>query len=358
MRICFFAHAASIHTVRWCEHFASLGHEIHLISFSEGVIPNVKVHFVSTGRIKVEGGNWKVLLKFRAIKKLLKQIQPDIFHAHYATSYGISGALCGFHPYVITGLGTDILISPKQSKIVRILLRFALKRADAITVMAQHMVEPVTDLGISKAKIYEIPFGIDPELFNAKEKQLSTDKFVVLSTRNLEPVYNIPHLIKAVAKVKKDIPNIQLNVIGMGTLEEELRRLTQELGIAENVLFLGKVPQKEIVREMNHAHVFVSVSLSDGNNISLNEAMACETFSIATDIPANHQWIRNGENGFLVEIDDVEGLANRLLETYTNFDRLNKKAIEINHSLLEEKGIWSKNMHKMETIYTKLLNKS
>ncbi len=161
MRICFFAEAKSIHTVRWCNHFQQMGHEIHLISFQENDIPNTKVHIIDSGKIKVEGGNWRVLLKFPKIKKNLKEIKPDVFHAHYATSYGISGALCSFHPYVVTCLGTDVLVSPKESKIINFLLRFAFKRTDLITVLADHMVPSVLDLNVRKDKVAVIPFGID-----------------------------------------------------------------------------------------------------------------------------------------------------------------------------------------------------
>jgi UDP-N-acetylglucosamine:LPS N-acetylglucosamine transferase len=158
MRICFFADSESIHTERWCRHFQSLGHEIHLISYKAKSIEGIKTYSVKTDKIDVSGGNWKVLLKFRQIKKLLKQIQPDIFHAFYATSYGITGALCGFHPYIITALGSDILISPKNSFVYRKLLGIALKRADKITVMAEHMIQPARDLGASEDQLMVVPF--------------------------------------------------------------------------------------------------------------------------------------------------------------------------------------------------------
>src|ERR1041385_3957155 len=115
MRICYFADAISIHTKRWCSHFASLGHEVHLVSFRKADIPNVTFHLLDAGNIDVRGGNWKVLLQYKKLRKILKEIKPDVLHAHYATSYGTVGALAGFHPYIITTLGSDVLISPKQS---------------------------------------------------------------------------------------------------------------------------------------------------------------------------------------------------------------------------------------------------
>lgn len=356
MRICLFADGESIHTQRWCLHFHALGHEVHLISFKNVQIPHIQVHTVDSGTIHQVGGNWKVLFQYHKIKRILKAISPDIFHALYATSYGITGALCGFHPYVITALGSDILISPKQSRIYRILLRYAFSKADWITVMADHMKTETLRLGVSESKITTLPFGVDPAIFFPANVEKTTENFVVLSTRNFELVYNIPHLIKAVANAKKRIPTIQLKLIGAGSLKSEYEVLIRDLKLEENVVFLGKLPQTEIASQMNQSDVFVTVSLSDGNNISLNEAMACQTFAIATKIPANEQWITHGENGFLVEIDDVDTLANQLVEVFENYASLQEKAIPLNEQLIQEKGIWANNMAQVEQKYVELIH--
>jgi glycosyltransferase involved in cell wall biosynthesis len=356
MRICYFADGESIHVKRWCQHFASLGHEIHLISFKNVIIENVYTHFVDTGKINVKGGNWRVVLKFRAVKKILKQIKPDIFHAHYATSYGITGALCGFHPYIITALGTDVLISPAQSKLYKLLLRYAFSKADWITAMADHMKLAIENIGVSSAKISTVPFGIDPSVFNDSGRQLPENKFVITSTRNFEPVYNIPHLINAVAEAMLKVPSIHLNLIGAGTLQQELEQLIKEKGLSENVTFYGKVPQPKIAEVLNKSHVFVSVSLSDGNNISLNEAMACGAYCIATDIPANTQWITDGKNGYLVKIYDVKELADKIVNSYLHYNELQAQARPYNKKIINERAIWSTNMKIVEKKYQSLIN--
>ena len=153
MKICLLADGESIHTIRWCKHFFDLGHEIHLISFKKTQIENIKVHYVDSGVISVEGGNWSILFQFRKIKKIISQIQPDVVHALYATSYGVVGALSGFHPYIVTPLGTDVLISPQGSFIYRILLRYIFKKADLITSIAPHMRDVMIKLGASSSKI-------------------------------------------------------------------------------------------------------------------------------------------------------------------------------------------------------------
>ena len=130
MKICFFGDSESIHIIRWCRHFASAGHEIHLLSFKKNKIDGINCHAIDAGEINVSGGNWKVVLQSRKVKKQLREIKPDILHSFYATSYGMAGAQTGFHPYVVTALGSDILVSPRKSFLYRKMLRYVFKKAD------------------------------------------------------------------------------------------------------------------------------------------------------------------------------------------------------------------------------------
>ncbi len=146
MKLCYFGDAQSIHVQKWCTYFSCIGNEVHLISFRKAEIPNVQVHYINIGLINVSGRNWKALLKFFKIRKLLKRINPDVFHAHYATSYGITAALVNFHPFVISVWGSDLLITPKKSIIIKKMLKWAFKRCDSVTVVADHMTSSLLSL--------------------------------------------------------------------------------------------------------------------------------------------------------------------------------------------------------------------
>ena len=357
LKICFLADGISIHTKRWCDYFNQQGHEIHLITFRNTKLDSAIVHFIDVGDISVSGGNWKTLLAVPKIRRLLNEIKPDIFHSHYATSYGITGALCFFKPYIVTTLGSDILISPQESIIIRLLLKFVFKRANWITTMAEHMKSVIIELGAKESKVSVVPFGIDINIFNANNRHLSKDTFVITSTRNFETVYNIPHLLKAVATIKKHIPNIQLNLIGDGSQRKALEQMVVDMNLKDCTTFYGKIPQLQIAEILNQSHLFISVSLSDGNNISLNEAMACGVLCIATDIAANKQWINDGENGFLVKIDAVDSLSNIILNTFNNYNELEERASKINEVIIKERAIWANNMKVVEEKYYSLIKK-
>jgi glycosyltransferase involved in cell wall biosynthesis len=354
MKICLLADGESIHTIRWCRHFHELGHDVHLISFKDVQIEGIKVHYINSGSIRVKGGNWKVVFKYKEVKKLLDKIKPDVLHALYATSYGLVGALSGFHPYIVTPLGSDILISPRESKIYRTLLKYVFKKAEIVTSMAPHMKEALLEMGVKQEKIVDIVLGINTTIFHKKNRKLSTTEFVVTSTRNFEPVYNIPQFLDAIRIVKGEIPNLKVQMLGDGSLKSELVEMSKKLGIDDVVIFIGKVKQERVVEVLNQSHVFVTVSLSDGNSLSLIEAMACGAYPIATNIPANKEWIKDGINGNFVTIGNSNELAECLLNAYKNYSLIIDKAMEESDRIIAEKGTWQINMKKMENVYLKL----
>src|ERR1043165_2483439 len=343
MRICMLADGESIHTIRWCRHFHDLGHEIHLISFKDVKIDHIHVHYINSGNIKVSGGNWKVIFRYTEVKSMLREIKPDVLHALYATSYGMVGALTGFHPYIVTPLGSDILISPKESIIYRSLLKYTFKKADLVTSMAPHMRLVMDELGVPKKKIADIMFGINTEIFNDKKRELPATEFVITSTRNFEKVYNHEQFIRAVAKIRDKIPALKVIMAGDGSMKQEMMDLAAGLGLEGVISFRGKLPQQQIVEILNSTHVFVTVSLSDGNALSLLEAMACGAYPVASDIPANREWVKEGINGNFVAIGDVDLLAERLLEAFRNYASLSAKAKVESERVIAEKGTWQVN---------------
>lgn len=356
MRLCYFGDAGSIHILRWCTHFAALGHEIHLISFNPEQIPGVQTHHVDAGPVEVTGGSWRVLLKNFQVRRLVRQIRPDVLHAFYATSYGISAALVGFHPLVITALGSDVLVAPQSSRLYRVLIRFALRKADWVTAMAEHMRTTIIDLGVDATKVATVPFGIDPTIFFDARYPRDRDCFVVASTRNFEAVYNIEVIIDAVALARDAISNLIVRVVGSGSQRQALQDRVQRRGLSDIVQFVGRVSPTQLAQELNRSSAFVSVSSSDGNNVSLNEAMACGAFPIVTNIAANTQWIRDHENGFLVPVGDVTALADRLVEAYRCGEPLRLEAAERNRQIIAERAVWSDHMAVVERHYQSMVS--
>ena len=113
MKLCFLAGADSIHSVKWVKYFADRGHEVHWISLTpptEGDVGNAKLYL--TGRLSLRKlYPLNLLLYAICVKRLIAKIKPDVLHAHYAGVNGLMGALSGFHPFVLTVWGSDVLIT-------------------------------------------------------------------------------------------------------------------------------------------------------------------------------------------------------------------------------------------------------
>jgi glycosyltransferase involved in cell wall biosynthesis len=130
-----------------------------------------------------------------------------------------------------------------------------------------------------------------------------------------------------------------------------------DAGFENIVHFHGRIPQTEIAVQLRSTHVFVSTSLSDGNNVSLNEAMACGCVSVVTDIPANRQWMKNDVNGYLVPTDNPRELADKILYIYRNYSSMQLSSSAFNKPLIQEKALWSVNMNRVATKYSELTGK-
>ncbi len=292
---------------------------------------------------------------------MIKKIRPDILHAHYAGTYGLVGALSGFHPYVVTAWGSDVLLT-RKSFIKRPLVKYVLTKADLITCDAEHMVNTVLNWGINKEKIRIIYFGVEPDRFKPGEKDRGLvaelglgNSFTVISLRNLESIYDVETLVRAIPLVLREIPEVKFLIAGKGTQEQFLKKLAESLSIMNVTRFVGFIPNEELPKYLRTADIYVSTSLSDaGISASTAEAMACGLPVIITDSGENRIWVENGKNGFLAPIRNPEILAEKIVYLLRN-EEIRKKIGENPRKTIEERNNYYKEMEKMGKLYEKVL---
>ena len=350
MKILYISDAGSIHTQRWAHYFSSQGCDVEVASFREGNNINVPVHILQTYGF----GKLGYLFAVVQLKRIVEIFKPDIIHAQYITSYGFLASRAKLHPLILTAWGSDILVSPKESLIARCLVRYALNRADAITTVAEHMNKYIYEYCHLCKDVKSIPFGVDLKIFSfVQNKENSRKKLKLISTRNFAKLYSIDTLIKATAILDKKGIEVELDLIGDGILRKNLDHLVDKLDLREKIIFHGHIEQVKMVRLLQDADIFISTAISDGNNISLNEAMACGCFPIATDIPANSQWISDSKNGFLFEVKNSIELANAI-EKFTIMDSIEGIILE-NRKLVENKANWKLCVNEMYEKYLELM---
>jgi glycosyltransferase involved in cell wall biosynthesis len=227
-----------------------------------------------------------------------------------------------------------------------------------ITCDALHMRDEVMHFGVPAERIHIINFGIDSERFSPRPPSHAIraandlgEAPAVISMRNFEPVYDIPTLLKAVPRVLDQHPNTRFMLVGRGTLEIELKALASQLGIDDAVRFVGFVPNDQLPDTLCSLDVYVSTSLSDaGIAASTAEAMACGLPVVVSDSGENDRWIKDGENGYLVPVNQSDALADRLNRLLGD-PELRRRFGQAGRTTIKARNDYHTEMNKMEALY-------
>ena len=351
MRILYVSDAASVHTQRWAAAFRDRGAAVSVASFRPARIEGVAVHVLPTGGL----GRAGYLLALGALRRLAAQWRPDVVHAQYLTSYGFLAATAGLRPLVVTAWGSDVLVSPRESRLAAWLAGRALRAADAVTTVAGHMNAAVVALGAPAGRVQALPFGVDTALFRPPSAPpAAPPPLRIISTRNFAPVYSVHTVVEAASLLHRRGLALRLDLVGAGPLEPALRAQVQAAGLDALCTFHGHVDHPRLVQLLGAAHVFVSSAVSDGNNVSLNEAMACGCLPVATAIPANAQWIEPGRNGLLFPPGDAAALAEAIARAGADAD-WRAAAAGANRAIVEQRADWHVNVQRMNELYERLL---
>ena len=167
-----------------------------------------------------------------------------------------------------------------------------------------------------RARIHPICLGVDPAKF--VPLPAASSPVVIICTRGFAPIYNNSYLIRALALLPNSLPDFRVVFPSAGDLLSETQELADKIlspELRRRVRFLNGVTDEDLLRNLQSAHIYTSVSRSDGTSISLLEALSCGLFPVLSDIPANREWIdRKVGNGMLVPLDKPVEYARQLKE--------------------------------------------
>jgi glycosyltransferase involved in cell wall biosynthesis len=293
------------------------------------------------------------------LRRTLKEIQPDVFHAHYAVEHGFYGALAGFHPYVVSAWGSDLFVDSYRP-LDRQIARYALGHADLVTANDEAMARRAIDLGVPAERVHVVRLGVDAAFLKGPPSvnlQPGSGQPTVLSDRALEPLYNVDVILGAFARLRERMPDARLQVAHDGSELPRLIALASELHLAESVHFLGRLPLLFLRDALAGAHVYVSVPSSDSLSLSTREAMATGAFPVVSDLASQDGWIERGVNGLRVPARNVEALTDAL-ERALRDDDLRLRAAGQNRTRIEAEDVLEESMQRMEALYYRLVGKT
>jgi len=246
----------------------------------------------------------------------IKGRKYDIFHIHGCSFFGffpiVIGVMIGKllkKKIIITYHGGELyeFINKYKTKVI-----YFLNKADIITVPSKYLQNILNNNSI-KSKYLPNIIRDDNVYFKKREKL----KPILIVTRTLDEVYNIPLSIMAFKDLKKVVPDAKLKIVGDGKLKNEILELVKKENI-DDIEFIGRVPNSKIGEILNTADIFINPSNKDNMPLSLFEALACGLPVISTNVGGIPDYFTDGINGFLIEPNNKEQLTNKILYVLNN----------------------------------------
>lgn len=381
LKICNIGWANSIHVERLMRWLVEKGHDVSIITNRPKEIKGVKVYEIrrkSDNLPRFErykefhfNVSWKWLSEINGairIRKLVEEISPDIIHSYTLWYPGYLGVYVKGYPFIVTVLNGDVLWKKNNVDIfTKIRTRVALKKADLIVGESNELLDACLKHGVRKDKLCLMRRGVDFTKFNyCRDKTTIRHKLglpeksqIVLSPRNTGWFYNLDKILMAIPKVIEKIQDVIFIFIWHGdnwVREKELEGLASKLGILHVVKFIGYVDYENVALYHKASDIMVSISRYDSGPQALLEAMACGDVPVISNLLCVREWIKDGENGFLVDPGDVNQTANAIIKLLKR-DKMRIEFSERNWNLIKEKGDQEFWMKKMEDMYFQVLDK-
>lgn len=362
MKILLLSDTYSEHTEKWALGLAERGIKVGLFSFNKASYdwyehPNITVFFEPETKINAESTLTKLsYLKYVAIlKKIIKHFNPDVLHAHYATSYGLVGALSGFHPFVISSWGTDVMKFPSKNFVAKSILQYNFKHADVLCATSGTIKEFIKK--VTKKEVQVVPFGIDTGIFapRASLPLFEPGSFVIGSIKPLEQLYNTHVLIDSFAASAANYPRLRLLIIGEGNKEKELKAQVEKLAIGHKVKFTGRIPFNQISNYYNSLDVLVNISEYESFGVSVIEAMACQKPVIVTNVGGLAEIVASADLGIKVDVGSVEQVTKAIETLLNDNDYYHQLAQNARKHVMEHYN-WQNNLAQMIKIYDNLVS--
>ncbi len=353
MKIAVLAPSKSIHTHKWALFYQSKGIDVKVYTFKDHYSENNAKQVPTEILPKVLPGKASYIAAAPALKKLLKEWNPDILHSHFISSYGLLGAIVDYKVHFVSVWGKDIFDFPKKNKLNEKLVRFTLSKATAIC-STSHIMAKETNLYTDRP-VYVTPFGVDLGIFHpAQEDTEFTDKIIVGTVKALEDKYGIADLVKGFALFNKEYPNSELLITGDGPQRKEYEQLATDLGISGVTTFTGKVPNTEVPNIIRKMSIFAVPSTEDSESfgVAAVEAMACGVPVVVSNVGGLPEVVVKDVTGIVTDKESPDQLAAAFKKLARNSE-MRMKMGEAGVAHVKNHYSWIDNANYMLTLYEK-----
>jgi N-acetyl-alpha-D-glucosaminyl L-malate synthase BshA len=307
---------------------AQEGHQVHFITYSQPsrldfLNENLFYHEVEFRSYPLfEYPPYELALASKIVNVALNE-GLDLLHVHYAIPHASAAYMAkqilkthGITLPVVTTLhGTDITLVGKDASYEPV-VTFSINQSDGVTAVSEDLKRETLDYFNITNEIEVIPNFIDLEKFKKQKKDhfkraiCPEGEVLIVHTSNFRKVKRIPDVIQVFYNIRKVIP-AKLLMIGDGPERVPAEQQCRELGICQDVRFLGKLEAVEEV--LSVADLFLMPSEKESFGLAALEAMACEVPVISTNTGGIPELNVQGVTGFMSTIGDTDEMTRNAL---------------------------------------------
>lgn len=293
---------------------------------------------------------------------LLEQHRVDLIHAHFGpNALRVLKAKIKLGIPMLTFIhGYDARQFPRSKRQNFYAYQKLFKHGELFAVPSEAIKQELIGLGCPEGKVVVCHLGIDVNRFAFRERVLSGDTIKLISIGRLVEKKGHQHLIQALAIMERKMPHFHLTIIGEGQERDRLSCLIKQYGLQEKVCLLGSRPPKEVISELERAHIFCLASVTGKNGdmeglpISILEAQSMGLPVVSTRHSGIPESVVDGQSAYLAEEANPSDFAEKLLtlmehpEWWPKFGSCGRKWVD-DHFHMEKQAL------KLNGIYNQLL---
>ena len=279
--------------------------------------PTIATHVEEINGVKVvKSGRWATVASMPLSlghPVTIARLKPDVVHVHSPYPLGEVSAwlLKPRAPLVITH-HSDVVRQQGWLRLYKPLLRRVLHHADRIIATSPRYIETSPWLGPVKDKCIVVPLGVDHRRFAPPTAPFDGPPTLLFVGR-LRYYKGLDTLLHALV----NLPDVYLNVVGSGPMEDEWQTLAHSLELTARVRFLGEIPDEDLPVQYHAAHLFVlpANARAEAFGTVLLEAMASGLPCVSTEVGSGTSWVvQDGVTGRVVPPQDPPALAGVIRE--------------------------------------------
>lgn len=283
------------------------------------------------------------------VKKAMGDFVPDVVHAHMlGFDSGVGAMLANRYgcPLVVTVHGSDVTVPFEQGRYSY--LKKAADKADCIAVVSDSLAARLKTCGV-ETRVATIYNGFRADIV----KQATDKKLMILQVGNVLAQKRFDVTMRAFALLKAEYPAMSMTAVGGGPELQNLKELSCQLGIEQDVEFTGILPNDEVLSRMSEAQFFCMPSVREGFGIVYLEAMASGCITIGTKGEGIDGFIKSGQNGFLVSPDNPGEIA-EIIKTCLCDDALANRVVD-NGKCSALQMTWERNANEYLQLFLEII---